>query len=443
MKKLISMMLTICAVLAFSACSSDDDKNPITNAVYPTSAKIGSEVTIQGSGFNATEQSIWLRQDEGSVVEKVTAKMSASSATFTIPYTFKEGTVTVVLNDGKNDWELCSVTLLPADNPITALGLSDEVAIAADQTISGIGFVEGDVILVASSSDDTPVSLNTTVTADGVKVDASQVAEGDGVVSLKRGQSQWEIGKSYFYQPRRIEGISIAENSMLAMYGPYFFEMTEDVLNLAVNYNEDGSLKSVTSNSSIGYELTYEGNKVSTSDGQYVFTLDDQKRVVSCEGTDMYGDPCTYTWSYDADGYLASVKSSSEAVPALTLTYTDKNLSAYNLDVDNSFTTDKSIHCCPGTAEPAFLANAFFWLLNRDDLFIGFLLNQNVKISSYVATQMQAYEMDFNTGDDTTTTVGIETSFSDNKLTLKTTGGPISQAQGLYTNTVEVTYKNK
>lgn len=53
MKKLISMMLMLCAIITFSACSSDDDgpSNPVSNAVVPTSAKIGAEVTVQGSGF--------------------------------------------------------------------------------------------------------------------------------------------------------------------------------------------------------------------------------------------------------------------------------------------------------------------------------------------------------------------------------------------------------
>lgn len=45
MKKLISMMLMLCAFITFSACSSDDDgpTNPVSNAVVPTSAKIGAE----------------------------------------------------------------------------------------------------------------------------------------------------------------------------------------------------------------------------------------------------------------------------------------------------------------------------------------------------------------------------------------------------------------
>lgn len=49
MKKLISMMLMLCAIITFSACSSDDDgpSNPVSNQVVPSSAKIGSEVTVQ------------------------------------------------------------------------------------------------------------------------------------------------------------------------------------------------------------------------------------------------------------------------------------------------------------------------------------------------------------------------------------------------------------
>ena len=65
MKKLISMMLMLCAIVTFSACSSDDDgpTNPVTNPVVPTSAKIGAEVTVQGSGF-ATGQTLLLQPAE-------------------------------------------------------------------------------------------------------------------------------------------------------------------------------------------------------------------------------------------------------------------------------------------------------------------------------------------------------------------------------------------
>ena len=82
-------------------------------------------------------------------------------------------------------------------------------------------------------------------------------------------------------------------------------------------------------------------------------------------------------------------------------------------------------------------------MTTRQDLFLGFLLNRNVKISEYVPSQIVAADMDMATGNEITTTTAIEKSFADNALTLKTEGGVVSQSQGLYTNTVVVKYKNK
>ena len=97
MKKLISMMLMLCAIITFSACSSDDDgpSNPVSNQVVPSSAKIGSEVTIQGNGF-ASGQTIYLQPEQGAEVN-TNAKMTSNGATFTIPYTMTPGKVNVVL----------------------------------------------------------------------------------------------------------------------------------------------------------------------------------------------------------------------------------------------------------------------------------------------------------------------------------------------------------
>ena len=77
MKKLISMMLMLCAVITFSACSSDDDgpSNPVSNPTIPQSAKIGAEVTIQGTGF-AAGQTLWLVPEQG---EAVPAKAAGRS----------------------------------------------------------------------------------------------------------------------------------------------------------------------------------------------------------------------------------------------------------------------------------------------------------------------------------------------------------------------------
>ena len=87
--------------------------------------------------------------------------------------------------------------------------------------------------------------------------------------------------------------------------------------------------------------------------------------------------------------------------------------------------------------------NAVGWMQTREDLFLGFLLNRNVKVSTYVPNQVVADDQDMETGEMIKATTGIESSFENNALTIQSTGAAISQAQGIYANKVVVKYKNK
>ena len=440
MKKLISMMLMLCAIITFSACSSDDDgpSNPVSNQVVPSSAKIGSEVTVQGNGF-ASGQTIYLQPEQGAEVN-ANAKMTSNGATFTIPYTMTPGKVNVVLKVANDSFTLGSMNLLAADNPISTLSLPADMAIGQEVTIAGIGFAQGDKIVVGDKT------IDATIAADGVKFTVpADLAEGEYAVSLVRGNSTWELGKVYAYQQRQVESITITDNMFLTMMASKFGLTEEGVLTLNMAYNADGSLKKITSNGNLSWDFNYNGKTV-TVDG-YTYTLDDQGRIVSSTAMDMQtGEDVTYTWSYDANGYLVSVKKNgaedNDDANFLS-TYTDGNLSAYTLSLSNDFTTDKSIRTCPNTVEPFYLLNTFNWLMSRDDLFIGFLLNRNVKVSTYVPSQIIADDMDYNTGDMGKSTSGIESSFTNNTLTMQVAGVAISQAQGLYANKVVVTYKKK
>lgn len=439
MKKLISMMLMLCAIITFSACSSDDDgpSNPVSNQVVPSSAKIGSEVTIQGNGF-ASGQTIYLQPEQGAEVN-ANAKMTSNGATFTIPYTMTPGKVNVVLKVANDSFTLGSMNLLAADNPISTLSLPAEMGLGQEVTLAGIGFAQGDKIVVGDKT------IDATVTTDGVKFTVpADLAEGEYAVSLVRGSASWELGKVYAYQQRQVESITITDNAMLDGYAPNL-GLTEKVLTLNMAYNADGSLQKITSNGNLSWDFNYNGKTV-TVDG-YTYTLDDQGRIVSSTAMDMQtGEDVTYTWSYDANGYLVSVKKNgaedNDDANFLS-TYTDGNLSAYTLSLSNDFTTDKSIHTCPNTVEPFYLLNTFNWLMSRDDLFIGFLLNRNVKVSTYVPSQIIADDIDYNAGEMGKTTSGIESSFANNTLTMQVAGVAISQAQGLYANKVVVTYKKK
>ena len=443
MKKLISMMLMLCAIITFSACSSDDDgpSNPVSNAVVPTSAKIGAEVTVQGSGF-ASGQTLYLQPEQGAEVN-TNAKMTSNGATFTIPYTLTPGKVNVVLKVANDSFTLGSMNLLAADNPISTLSLPSEMGLGQEVTIAGIGFAQGDKIVVGDKT------IDATVTADGVKFTVpADLAEGEYAVSLVRGSASWELGKVYAFQQRQIESITITDNAMLKMYAP-MLGLEDGTLTVNFAYNEDGSLKGISSNGGVEWDFEYSGKTITTkslfSGAPFTYTLDDQGRIIGSTGYNMYGDDVAYTWNYDANGYLVSVKKNGAADnddANLLNTYTDGNLSAYTLSLANGLTTDKSIRTCPNTVEPLYLLNAFGWMQTREDLFLGFLLNRNVKVSTYVPSQLIAAELDEN-GTETTVTAGIESSFANNTLTMQTTGNVISGAQSIYSNKVVVTYKKK
>lgn len=443
MKKLISMMLMLCAIITFSACSSDDDgpSNPVSNAVVPTSAKIGAEVTVQGSGF-ASGQTLYLQPEQGAEVN-TNAKMTSNGATFTIPYTLTPGKVNVVLKVANDSFTLGSMNLLAADNPISTLSLPSEMGLGQEVTIAGIGFAQGDKIVVGDKT------IDATVTADGVKFTVpADLAEGEYAVSLVRGSASWELGKVYAFQQRQIESITITDNAMLNMYAP-MLGLEDGTLTVNFAYNEDGSLKGISSNGGVEWAFDYSGKTITTmslfAGAPFTYTLDDQGRIISSTGYDMYGDDVAYTWNYDANGYLVSVKKNGAADnddANLLNTYTDGNLSAYTMSLANGLTTDKSIRTCPNTVEPLYLLNAFGWMQTREDLFLGFLLNRNVKVSTYVPSQLIAAELDEN-GAETTVTAGIESSFANNTLTMQTTGNVISSAQSIFANKVVVTYKKK
>lgn len=442
MKKLISMMLMLCAIITFSACSSDDDgpSNPVSNQVVPSSAKIGSEVTVQGNGF-ASGQTIYLLPEQGAEVN-ANAKMTSNGATFTIPYTMTPGKVNVVLKVANDSFTLGSMNLLAADNPISTLSLPADMAIGQEVTIAGIGFAQGDKIVVGDKT------IDATVTTDGVKFSVpADLADGEYAVSLVRGNSTWELGKVYAYQQRQVESITITDNAFLTMYAPMLgLEEGKLILNFA--YNEDGSLKAISSNGAVEWAFEYSGKTITTKnmyDQPIAYTIDDQGRIISSTGYDMYGDAVAYTWNYDANGYLVSVKKNGAADnddANLLNTYTDGNLSAYTMSLANGLATDKSIRTCPNTIEPLYLLNAFGWMQTREDLFLGFLLNRNVKVSTYVPSQLIAAEMD-ESGAETSVTAGIEISFTNNTLTMQTTGNVISSAQSIFSNKVVVTYKKK
>lgn len=440
MKKLISMMLMLCAFITFSACSSDDDgpTNPVSNAVVPTSAKIGAEVTVQGSGF-AAGQTLYLQPEQGTEVN-TNAKMSSNGATFTIPYTMTEGKVNVVLKTGNESWTLGSMTLLAADNPISTLSLPGEMGIGEEVTLTGIGFAQGDKIVVGDKT------LEATVTADGVKVTIpADLAEGEYGVSLVRGNASWELGKVTVFQPKRIKSIYF-ENGLLGMIGAESTTMN-------FTYNADGTIAEITSPEGLSWKFTYEGNVVKTTSPIYEipleFTFENGKIVKSTAAKAEADYPTTQYdyWTYNNDNTLASVTNEDKWYRGLQLTditMEDGNLASYEFGGSMKFTADKSIKAIPGTIDVRYLLDLFSYVFQGEDIFVGLLLNQQVTNSSYMPTKAHFGYQDFETGDNKWADVDLNTTFKDNVLSIDFLSfKDLEQITGTYGSKLIVTYENK
>ncbi len=220
MKKLFSMLLMLCAFVTFSACSSDDDQDvcPVSSVVVPSSAKIGSEVTVQGKGFTSSQSFSLAYSDEKKTPVALTdAKVSSSGLTFTVPYTAEEGqTVSLSVTEGGKSWALGTMQLLAADNPVSAISVPSQMPLAANVTITGVGFADGDKIGIEEENGDKGiVYFDTKVVDGGVEVSTLSSLEGNVNVYLSRGNSVWKIGKTYTYHSRVISSITISKMASL------------------------------------------------------------------------------------------------------------------------------------------------------------------------------------------------------------------------------------
>lgn len=414
-------MLMLCAFITFSACSSSDDDpvNPVTNLVVPTSAKIGSEVTVQGSGF-ATGQTLFLQSESGKAVD-VNAKMTSNGATFTVPYTMSEGKANVVLKSGSDSWTLGSMTLLAAENPVSAMTLPADMAIGKDVTIAGLGFAEGDKVLllpIATTRMNVVVdnSIAGTVTSDGLMftVPANYPEEYYEVV-LVRGNSSWKLGETYVYQAKRIKNLKM-EN---LYYGS---------LDLSFTYNTDGTLAKITDNSTDTpdtWTFSYAGNivKVAVSDGSEMeFSLHDG-RVVRSTAVDAYDDKEKYnSWTYDSQNRLMGITNRAttyQGVNVMTSYAESGNAESFDFGGNYKVTYDTNLKSVHGTIDVIFFINGIMNFAQKADAFIGLLLNKNAYGSVNLPATVSVEGQDYQTGESVwSTPYSLGTTFENNVLTM-------------------------
>ncbi len=451
MKKMISMMLMLCAIFTFSACSSDDDDpvNPLTGVVIPQSAQIGSVMTIQGTGF-AAGQVIQLTLADAEPVE-VEAKYSANGATFTVPYTLSTGTASVVLKVGNNNWPLGSVRLTAPANPISAFSLPSELALNSNMDLNGIGFQNGDLLRfdridldqkMRSVAHASNVAMVTSTDSTTFSVTIPTLEDGDYDVSLIRGKNTWSLGTSYIYQPKRIKSIYYENPSMNVSFTMNF------------SYNENGTLAAIESPEELSYQFEYDDSLIITTSAMNMkplkFTVKDGKIVKSTAGRAQEEYPSTMYnyWSYNDDNTLASVKNKDkyyDGAELLEVKNENNNVSAFSLSrvSESSFDASHELHAVPGTIDVRYLLNAIIYMMQGEDIFVGMLLNNNVKTSSYLPTIQHIGYQDFNDLKEKVADVNLNTSFSNNTLTIDFLNFHDLDQYGTFGSKVQVVYEDK
>lgn len=457
MKKMISMMLMLCAIFTFSACSSDDDDpvNPLTGVVIPQSAQIGSVMTIQGTGF-AAGQVIQLTLADAEPVE-VEAKYSANGATFTVPYTLSTGTASVVLKVGNNNWPLGSVMLTAPANPISAFSLPSELAFNSNMELNGIGFQKGDLLkfdridLDAQKMRSIELASNyamvTSTDSTTLSVTIPTLEDGNYDVSLIRGKNTWSLGTSYIYQPKRIKSIYYENPFLMYVIGKESFTMN-------FSYNENGTLAAIESPEDLSYQFVYDDSLIITTSVMNMkplkFTVKDGKIVKSTafKAEEEYPKTMYNYWSYNNDNTLASVKNKDkdyDGAELLEVKNENNNVSAFSLSrvSESSFDASLELHAVPGTIDVRYLLNAIIYMMQGEDIFVGMLLNNNVKTSSYLPTIQHIGYQDFNDLEEKVADVNLNTSFFNNTLTIDFLNFHDLEQYGTFGSKVQVVYENK
>lgn len=123
MKKIWLMLLMICSVCAFSACSDDDDDKkddgnveevcPVKDVVVPNSIEAGEDVTISGEGFAEGAKLYLQKEGETDNIELENAIIRETKAIFTIPLSFPIGKYNIILKQN-GEWKIGNIEILEA-----------------------------------------------------------------------------------------------------------------------------------------------------------------------------------------------------------------------------------------------------------------------------------------------------------------------------------------
>ncbi len=360
MKKIWLLMLMVCTMGVFTACSDDDngDKtpvNPITNCSVPSTAEIGTEVTVRGEGFDATVAKLILKDSENKETVIQNPSFTSSGAIFSIPMSLNEGKYTVILNQN-GTWELGKITLTPASLPVTDLNIAEVGGIGKSLTIGGNGFNQTAEVYLENESG-TRTQLTVTDRSSGLTCTVpTTAAKGDYKLILKQNGGEWTLtDKITLTVVKRLKSVKQRSESTMSGEGMIMTGVTEigweirnsnqqisafaqtmymsqkvvDEESGEVLQEDEGDMESV-------YNVSIVGNKYSfvnapENEGAFdPFNLTLTDGIVTSSSIERSnGHSGDYTWKYD-NGYFQGLFNVTSGNAYLTYVYNGNNITGYN-----------------------------------------------------------------------------------------------------------------
>ncbi|EKJ89701.1 hypothetical protein QR305_03612 [Bacteroides finegoldii] len=425
MRKIWLLMLMACTVMCtFTACSSDDEDDstsqlPVSGVNIPTSAAVGSEVIIRGSGFTASGVNLYL-ENASKERTKMDAAFSSSGVTFTVPMTLVSGVYNVILTQSGNEWTLGSITLTDADSPITSPSLSDEaVSPGSEVTLGGSGYADGDKIVLKAEGAEAIEIAEATVTADGLTFTLpADCPEGKYTVSLVRGANSWVL-----------DNVVLKVQKAMRVKSIYMDMGEKGNLLLDLGYDAEGRLSNAAiADMELNWDFEYDGNTIKTvscmAGINLVYTLRDGK-IVKATAADMYDETEEFnTWSYEGD-YLSSVINPGKDYGGMDLTFAynaDGNLEDLDFGIGgfvHYVYGDASLSAIPNTIDPAIALHLQNLVFGKEDAALAFLLNKTGNVSKKIPSSLQIpVAQDETTGELIYQTYAITATMNNNVLSI-------------------------
>lgn len=321
MKKIYFMLLMVCTICAFSACSDDDDvtpRNPITDSRMPQELTVGEEFTITGKGFTANSK-LYLKNTEGKLTALTVKSASETEIVVTLPATLTAGTYKVVIQqDG--EWEIGTIMII-SPNPITGYAVPAKVIKGNVLEITGVGFADNCSVYLKPVLGD-PIDMGTVTKVEGgIAVTVPEdIKEGVYTVVVKQ-DGNWELGTTEVMAEIRVV---IEKKSMERIWvdGVLEEETPGYSQTTTLTYDTEGkvtAIRKVGDNSEENWKITYTDDAVIIAisgsedeepiENTITFTLDKGRVTHSADELNER----EYSWNYDKAGFLLSVTDDNAA----------------------------------------------------------------------------------------------------------------------------------